>query len=139
MGKGRCLREAATPEVAVLSFGPIGNIVADAIEAIAAQGAAAPVPADRIGHYDLRFAKPLDEAMILDVARRYRRLIIVEDGVRQGGIGSAVLELLADRGVSVPVVRLGLPDQFVEHGTVAQLQHICGIDCEAITKAITES
>lgn len=136
IGKGRCLREAATPEVAVLSFGPIGNTVADAIEAIATQGDAAPVPADHIGHYDLRFAKPLDEAMILDVARRYRRIVTLEDGVRQGGIGSAVLELLADHGVSVPVVRLGLPDQFVEHGTVAQLQHICGIDCEAIIKAI---
>lgn len=127
VGRGRCLREAATPEVAILSFGPIGNIAADAIDALGATN---------VGHYDLRFAKPLDETLILDVARRYRRIITIEDGVRAGGVGSAVLELLADHGIATPVVRLGLPDQFVEHGTVAELYRLCGIDRDSIIKAI---
>ena len=129
VGKGRCLHEAtAEPEVAVLTFGPIGNTVADAIAAL-------PAP-DNVGHYDLRFAKPLDEALILDVARRYKRIITIEDGVRTGGIGSAVLELLADHGVVCPVVRLGIPDEFIEHGPVADLHRICGIDRDSIIKAL---
>lgn len=144
VGRGRCLHEG-TPrqgeeraEVAVLSFGPIGNAVADAIDALEqqAEGSGSSLRSNDVGHYDLRWAKPLDEALILDAARRYKRLITIEDGVRMGGIGSAVLEVLADHGVSLPVSRLGIDDQFVEHGPVAALHHLCGIDREAIIKAI---
>ena len=128
VGKGRCLHEPAERcDVAVLSFGPLGNVVSDAL---------AELPADTVGHYDLRFAKPLDEVLILDVARRYKRIVTIEDGVRTGGVGSAVLELLADHGIAVPVVRLGLPDNFVEHGTPAELYRLCGLDKESIKSVI---
>lgn len=139
VGRGRCLREAAPNEgedradVAILSFGPIGNNAADAIDALTAAGTTL-----TIGHYDLRWAKPLDEQLILDVARRYRRIITLEDGTRMGGIGTAVLELLADHGLTTPVKRLGIPDQFIEHGTVGELHHLCGTDVDGIIKAITE-
>lgn len=128
VGKGRCLHDATEPEVAILSFGPIGNIVTDAISDLP--------DASSVGHYDLRWAKPLDESLIIDVAKRYRRIITIEDGARTGGIGSAILELLADHGINIPVTRLGIPDQFIEHGTVSELQHLCGIDAEAIKNAI---
>lgn len=128
VGRGRCLREATTtPDVAILSFGPIGNLAADAIDALGAQN---------VGHFDLRWAKPLDEELIVDVAQRYGRIITLEDGVRAGGIGTAVLEVLADHGLNCPVTRLGIPDQFIEHGTVAELYHLCGIDRDGIIKAI---
>ena len=128
VGKGRCLHDAAEPEVAILSFGPIGNIVTDAISDLS--------DASTVGHYDLRWAKPLDESLIIDVAKRYSRIITIEDGARTGGIGTAVLELLADHGINIPVTRLGIPDQFIEHGTVSELQHLCGIDAKAIKNAI---
>ena len=130
IGRGRLLRQG-TGEVALLSFGPIGVTAADAIEAIEMKH-----PEVKITHVDLRFAKPLDEDLILQVARTPRTLITLEDGVRQGGIGSAVLELLADHGVASKVVRLGLPDNFVEHGAVHELHHLCGIDQAGIEQAI---
>ena len=130
IGRGRLLRQG-TGEVALLSFGPIGVTAADAIEAIEMKH-----PEVKITHVDLRFAKPLDEDLILQVARTHRTLITLEDGARQGGIGSAVLELLADYGVASKVVRLGLPDNFVEHGAVHELHHLCGIDQAGIEQAI---
>ena len=139
VGRGRCLRDATgEADVAILSFGPIGGDVADAIAAIEAMGPEARVPASDIGHYDLRWAKPLDESLVADVARRYRRIITIEDGVRAGGVGSAVLELLADRGIATPVRRLGLPDTFVEHGPVGDLHALCGIDTDSIIEAIEQ-
>ena len=130
IGRGRLLRQG-TGEVALLSFGPIGVTAADAIEAIEMKH-----PEVKITHVDLRFAKPLDEDLILQVARTHRTLITLEDGARQGGIGNAVLELLADHGVASKVVRLGLPDNFVEHGAVHELHHLCGIDQAGIEQAI---
>ena len=119
--------------MALLSFGPIGNVAADAIARLTAER-----PDLRISHIDLRFAKPLDEALILDMARTHRRLITLEDGVRKGGVGTAVLELLADHDLSCPVQRIGLPDHFVEHGTPTELYHLCGMDTEAITQALSD-
>jgi 1-deoxy-D-xylulose-5-phosphate synthase len=125
VGTGRCLRQGEEGGVAVLSIGPIGNVVEKAISH------------QPVAHYDMRFLKPLDENILHEVGRRYRKVVTVEDGVRNGGLGSAVLEWLNDHGYTPQVVRLGLPDQFVEHGTVAQLQKIVGIDVESIKKAIT--
>lgn len=127
VGKGRCLREG-DDEVALLTFGPIGNMGADALDQM---------PDRRIAHYDMRFVKPLDEALLLDIARRHRRLVTLEDGVRQGGFGSAIIEFYADRGIAMPVTRLGLPDDFVEHGTPAQLYALVGIDTPSIIQALS--
>jgi 1-deoxy-D-xylulose-5-phosphate synthase len=86
----------------------------------------------------MRFLKPLDEKILEEVGRNFKRIITVENGVKQGGLGSAVLEWMNDHGYTPRVQRLGLPDHFVEHGTVKELQHIVGIDEEGIKKAILE-
>ena len=131
VGTGRKLRDGN--DVAVLSIGPIGNDVADAIdEAIGHSQAQLSV-----AHYDMRFLKPIDENILSEVGQRFDRIVTVENGVRNGGLGSAVLEWMNDHGYHAQVVRLGLPDdQFVEHGTVEELQKIVELDKESIIKAI---
>lgn len=131
VGKGRRLKEGQ--DLAVITIGPIGNTAAQAIAKVEAEGGL------RIAHYDLRFLKPLDEELLREVGERFERIVTVEDGVREGGMGSAVLEWLADHGYHPQVTRLGLPDQFVEHGSVKQLQALCRIDCAAIAEAIRAS
>lgn len=126
VGKARCLREGR--DTVVLSIGPLGNDVEDVITENNLE----------VGHYDFRFLKPLDEDALKEIASRYKRIITIEDGVRNGGLGSAVLEWLNDNGHHIPVTRLGLPDAFVEHGTVAQLREIVGLDKETIKKTILQ-
>lgn len=128
VGHGRRLKDGT--DVAVISLGPIGNIAADAIAAAEKDHNIS------VAHYDLRFLKPLDEDLLDEVGKRFKRVITLEDGVRMGGMGSAVLEWFADHGYQPEVQRLGLPDKFVEHGTVAELQTLVGIDAESIRKAI---
>ncbi len=127
VGTGRKLRDGEG--VAVLTIGPVGNSAAQALDQLVAKGIAA-------AHYDMRFLKPLDEDIMKEVGERFRAVVTVEDGVRNGGLGSAVLEWLNDHGYATRVERLGLPDQFVEHGTVAQLQELAGIDQKAIREAV---
>lgn len=129
VGTGRTLREGN--DVAVLSYGPLGNDVQRAIDELQQEGNAISV-----AHYDLRFAKPLDDALLTTVAQRFSRIVTIEDGARAGGIGSAVLEWMSDHHFTPELTRLGLPDNFVEHGTVAQLREIVGLDIESIKKAI---
>lgn len=131
VGTGRKLHDGK--DVAVLSFGPVGNNVEKAIEMMETS-----TPQLSIAHYDMRFAKPLDTEILKDVAQQFDRIITIEDGAREGGFGSAVLEWLEDNGYRKNVVRLGLPDHFVEHGTVAELQHIVGIDAEGIIDAVND-
>lgn len=131
VGTGRKLHDGK--DVAVLSFGPVGNNVEEAIEMMETS-----TPQLSIAHYDMRFAKPLDTEILKDVAQQFDRIITIEDGAREGGFGSAVLEWLEDNGYRKNVVRLGLPDHFVEHGTVAELQHIVGIDAEGIIDAVND-
>lgn len=131
VGTGRKLHDGK--DVAVLSFGPVGNNVEEAIEMMETS-----TPQLSIAHYDMRFAKPLDTEILKDVAQQFDRIITIEDGARKGGFGSAVLEWLEDNGYKKNVVRLGLPDHFVEHGTVAELQHIVGIDAEGIIDAVND-
>lgn len=126
VGKGRKLSEG--DDIAILSIGTVGNNVQKAICNLNVKKS--------VAHYDMRFLKPLDEDILHEVGRKFRNVITVEDGVRNGGMGSAVMEWFADHDYDVRVKRLGLPDYFVEHGTVAQLQHIVGIDVDGIVQAL---
>jgi len=130
IGKGRKLRDGS--DVAVITIGPIG------VQAAAAIDACSDATTNTIAHYDLRFLKPLDEEMLHEIGRKFQRIVTIEDGVRNGGMGSAVMEWMEDHGYHPVVKRLGLPDHFVEHGTIAQLQAIVGLDKESIINAISE-
>ena len=128
VGKGRRLKDGK--DVAVLTLGPLGNVAADAIaEAEKESGVS-------VAHYDMRFLKPLDTALLDEVGSRFKRVVTVEDGARIGGLGSAVLEYFADQGIKADVVRLGLPDNFVEHGKPEELYRIVGLDKESIKKTL---
>lgn len=132
VGTGRVLREGS--DVAVLTLGPIGNNAAQAIDSLKAEGCTA-----SIAHYDMRFVKPLDTRLLTDIAHRFNRIITIEDGVRAGGFGSAVLEWMSDNGYHPEIIRMGLPDEFVEHGKVEELQKIVGIDIESIKNEIKKA
>ena len=132
VGTGRQLRDGS--DLAVLTFGPIGNSAAQAIDSLKEEGCTA-----SIAHYDMRFAKPLDTRLLEDIAHRFKRIITVEDGVRTGGIGSAVLEWMSDNGYHPAITRIGLPDEFVEHGKVTELQKITGTDTESIKNEIKKA
>ncbi len=125
VGTGRRMKEGE--EVAVLSIGPIGNNVAKAVQGTKA------------AHYDMRFLKPLDENILHEVGRKFKKVVVVENGVRNGGLGSAVLEWMSEHDYQPKVVRMGLPDSFVEHGTVAELEKIVGIDVDSIKQEIERS
>ena len=129
VGKGRRLKDGT--DVAVISLGPIGNLAARAIGRVEREQGLS------VAHYDLRFLKPLDEDLLHEVGRRFSRLVTVEDGVLKGGMGSAVLEFMADCGYAPRVCRVGVPDRFVEHGAVSELYRLCGMDEEGIARAIT--
>ena len=129
VGKGRRLKNGT--DMAVITLGPIGNAAARAIER------AEQTQSLSIAHYDLRFLKPLDEEMLHEIGRRFRRIVTVEDGTVSGGMGSAVLEFMADHGYKLYIKRIGVPDTFVEHGTVAELHHLCGMDEEGICRQLS--
>ncbi len=127
IGKGR--RIADGDDLAFVSYGAIGNYVGEARERLAAHGVSA-------AHYDLRFVKPLDAELLAEVAGRFRRVITVEDGVTTGGAGTAVLEWMAEQGVEgVEVLRLGLPDRYVDHGTQRELHDEVGIGPDGLVRA----
>lgn len=129
VGRGRRLREGS--DVAVLSYGPLGVDVEKVIDHLAETH-----PALSVAHYDLRFCKPLDEALLQEVGERFKRIVTIEDGARAGGVGSAVLEWMSDHHFTPAITRLGLPDHFVEHGSVPQLKALTGLDDDSIAKAI---
>lgn len=131
VGKGQLLRKGN--DIAVLSIGPIGNQVSKAIQEL--QEEQFPYS---VAHYDMRFLKPIDEEILEEVGQRFKYVITIEDGIRNGGMGSAVVEWMSDHQYTPRIVRLGLPDRFVEHGSVAELQSLLGIDCAGIKKAIKE-
>lgn len=129
VGKARQVREG--DDVAVFAFGTLLVDAEQAAEQAQVIGVSTAV-------YDMRFAKPLDEELILAVAHKFKRIVTIEDGVIRGGAGEAVVKLLNDNNIPTPVVTLGIDDKFVEHGTVAELRHICGYDVESILGAIVE-
>lgn len=126
VGTGRCMREGT--ELAIISFGPIGNEVVKVLDEMPTTKS--------VAHYDLRFVKPLDENMLQEIGNRFKKIITIEDGVRNGGMGSAVLEWLNDHKFYPQIIRMGLPDAFVEHGSVAQLRQLVGLDTNSIRKEI---
>ena len=132
IGKARQISDGS--DVAVLSYGPIGNDVQTAISQLAAEGSSLSV-----AHYDMRFCKPLDTEVLESVSQRFSRIVTVEDGQLAGGFGSAVLEWMSDNGKTTRVRRIGLPDRFIEHGTVNELRHIAGTDIESIKQAINDN
>ncbi|WP_440426983.1 1-deoxy-D-xylulose-5-phosphate synthase [Prevotella merdae] len=131
VGKARCISQGK--DVAVLSYGPIGNDVQKAVNELKEEGCPLSV-----AHYDMRFCKPLDTELLEDISARFKRVVTVEDAQRAGGFGSAVLEWMSDNNKDVKVQRIGLPDHFVEHGTVNELKVIAGIDNDTIKKVIRE-
>lgn len=136
VGTGRRLHDGW--DVAVLSIGPIGNDVEKAINLIeSANSPSTQEHCPSIAHYDMRFLKPLDETILQEVAERFSRIITIEDGVRDGGLGTAVTEWMSDHGHTPHITRMGMPDHFVEQGTVEQLRALCGIDIDGIKKQLT--
>ena len=128
VGTGRRMHEGH--DVAVLTIGPIGNVAAEAVAEVEAEGQLT------VAHYDMRYLKPIDGGILDEVGQRFSRVITVEDGVRCGGLGTAVTEWMADHHYTPEIVRLGLPDEFVEHGTVSELRRIAGIDKATIIQHI---
>ena len=129
IGQARTVKEG--DRVAVFAFGPLLTEVEKGVARYEAE-----CGESGVGIYDMRYAKPLDEALVLEVARRVQRIITIEDGVVRGGAGEAVVKLLCDHDITTAVTTLGVGDTFVEHGTVAELRSLCGIDAEAVYEAL---
>ena len=128
IGKGRLLKEGN--DIAVLTLGPIGNTAQQAIAKAEKQSGKS------IAHYDLRFLKPLDEELLHEVGKKFKKIVTLEDGVLKGGMGSAILEFMADHGYTPTVKRIGIPDKFVQHGKPEELYQICGMDSQSIEKVL---
>ncbi len=129
IGKGRKLREGN--DIAVLSLGPIGNEAMKAIDQVEQEGIS-------VAHYDMIYLKPLDEALLHEVGRKFKCVITIENGVIAGGLGSAVLEFMADHGYAPQVKRIGVPDRFIEHGSIPELYKLCGMDADSIAGVIRQ-
>jgi len=127
IGKGRMIKEGE--EIAILSFGHPGNFVVKAQEQFEKEGL-------NIAHYDLRFAKPLDEKLLHSIFRKFNKIITIEDGCLQGGFGSSILEFMANNDYQASVKMLGIPDAFIHHGTQEELYNDCNYDTEAIIKYV---
>lgn len=128
VGKGQMLKDGS--DIALLSLGPLGNVAAQAIDEVEKESKLS------VAHYDMRFLRPLDEDILHHIGKNFRHIVTLEDGAIRGGLGSAVLEFMSDNGYAPHVHRLGLPDNFVEHGTPAELYHLCGIDKAGIKETL---
>lgn len=127
IGKGRKLSEGS--DIALLSIGPIGKLAAAAAAKARQKGI-------ETAHYDMIFLKPIDEMLLHEVGRRYRHIITIEDGCLKGGLGMAVMEFMSEHGYTPRIQRIGIPDRFIEHGSVPELYKLCGMDEESIYKQI---
>ena len=129
IGNGR--KVANGEDLAILTIGHPGNFAVEAMEELKAAGLS-------VAHYDMRFVKPIDEIMLHEVFSKFKKVITVEDGCLMGGFGSAVIEFMADQNYSAQVVRLGIPDQYIHHGTQKELWADCGFDKNAIVAKVKE-
>ncbi len=127
IGTGRMLKDGE--DVAILTIGHPGNFATAAIRELRTQGL-------NPAHYDMRFVKPLDEAMLHQVFSKFNKVLTVEDGTVMGGFGSAILEFMAAHNYSAQVKMLGIPDRIVEHGTLKELHRECGYDAKGIVETI---
>jgi 1-deoxy-D-xylulose-5-phosphate synthase len=127
VGKGRKMKDGT--DVALLTLGPIGKTAVVAIEAAEKEGVS-------VAHYDMRFLKPIDTAILKEVGEKFKHIVTVEDGVVKGGLASAVTEYMAAEGYTPAIHPIGIPDKFIEHGTPAELYEICGMNNDAILRAI---
>ncbi|WP_280748593.1 1-deoxy-D-xylulose-5-phosphate synthase [Parabacteroides sp. PF5-9] len=125
VGKGKRLR--AGTDMAVLSIGPIGNEVIKAIDVLEQDGFS-------VAHYDMIYLKPIDEALLHEVGRTYKYVLTVENGVIRGGLGTAVIEFMADHGYTPVLQRIGVGDEFIEHGSIPELYRLCEMDAEGIVQ-----
>lgn len=126
VGKGRKIKDGN--DIAIVTIGHVGNLAATAISKLESEG-------HSIALHDMRFVKPLDEELLKEIGQKFDTIITVEDGCLPGGFGSAVIEWFNDNGYKTKVIRLGIPDRFVEHGTQLQLYKECGFDAESIYNA----
>ena len=130
IGRGRCLKEGK--DIAVISLGPIGKMAEQAISR------AEETTGKQIAHYDLRFLKPLDEKMLNEIGCNFKKILTLEDGSLKGGMGSAVLEFMSERGYTPVIKRIGIPDSFVQHGTLEELYRLCGMDEDSIYNTLVD-
>ena len=130
VGKGRIMKSGK--DLAIISLGPIGNLAADAIAELEKE-----TPAS-IAHYDLRFLKPLDTQLLNEIGKSFDKIITIEDGALMGGMGTAILEYMEDNGWNPRIKRLGLPDQFVPHGSPNELYRLVGLDKDSIKQAVRQ-
>jgi 1-deoxy-D-xylulose-5-phosphate synthase len=128
-GKGRWIKEGG--ELAIVTIGPVGNFAVQASKVLESEGI-------RTGHIDIRYLKPLDEELLHELFSKYRKIITVEDGTIIGGLGSAIIEFMSDHHYNAEIMRLGIPDRFIEHGSPEELQHYCGFDADGIVAAARE-
>ena len=131
LGQAVCVKPGK--EVAVLSIGAIGNTVAEAIQSMNIG------KRNLFAHYDMRWLKPIDENILHEIGKKFATIITVEDGVISGGLGSAVLEFMADNGYTPRVIRLGIKDQFVEHGSTKELYQLLKLDKEGICESLLQA
>lgn len=129
IGKGRKVKDGS--DIAILSIGHIGNYAVEVCKQLALEQV-------NVAHYDMRFAKPLDEAMLHEVFTKFDNVITIEDGCLQGGFGSAIAEFMLDNGYNSKIKRLGIPDKIIEHGEQLELHKECGFDTSGIIKSIRE-
>jgi 1-deoxy-D-xylulose-5-phosphate synthase len=129
IGKGRRIKNG--DDIAILTIGHIGNIATDAIKKLESTGI-------KVAHYDMRFVKPIDEELLHEVFTKHTKIITVEDGCIMGGMGTAVIEFMADNNYASQVKRLGIPDQYIEHGTQQELYAECGFDADSIVNTVIQ-
>jgi len=129
VGKGRKVRDGK--DIAVITIGPIGNIAKQAIEMAEKEGIDAAL-------YDMVYLKPIDKELLHEIGRKYKKILTVENGTIMGGLGSAVLEFMADNAYTPQIKRIGIPDEFIEHGSIPELYELCGMDAKSIAKVLIE-
>ncbi len=127
VGKGRLMREGS--DVAFLTLGPLGKVMESVIDEAEKQGVS-------VAHYDMRFLKPIDTDILRQVGEKFRYIVTLEDGCVTGGLGSAVVEYMSEKGYNPTIKVMGIPDKFVEHGTPEELYRVCGMDKDSVLNAI---